>query len=289
MEDEWGTIWGFGSIVGVIGEPLEHPIKSVVDIKNYKLPDPEAPGCLDRLEEIIEKNKDKYISVVLQFTLFERLHFLMGYNEALLAMMTNLKEVEPLLDKIMEYNIKMIKRFARTFNGRIHGIVGADDWGTQTNLMISPEMWRKIFKPRYKMIADEAHSNGYDYWFHSDGKIEDIIPDMIELGIDVFQLPQPSSVLGIKEFGERFAGKACHCLYVDLQSTFVSGTEEQIIKEAKDLVNYWSNEYGSGIIATDYHDPKSIGTKVENSKIALKAYKEAWESKVKKYREKMAK
>ena len=75
-------------------------------------------------------------------------------------------------------------------------------------------------------------------------------------------------------------------LYIDIQSTAVYGTEEEIIQEAEDLVNYWSDEKGSGVIAIDYSDPASVGTRAENSKIALKAFKEAWEEKYSIYKSK---
>ena len=139
-----------------------------------------------------------------------------------------------------------------------------------------------MFKPGYKIISNEIHKYGFDFWLHSDGKIEEIIPDFIEVGVDVFQLPQPSSILGIEEFGERFAGKACHCLYIDLQNVVKYSTEE-IIKEAENLVKYWSNEYGSGVIAVDTPDHEANGVEIWKSKVALKVFKEAFEKKVQKY------
>ena len=282
-EDEWGTIWGYGNVVGAIGEPLEYPIKDIKNIREYKFPDPEDPGRFDGFIQEIENNKDKHIRISIGSYLFERMHFLIGFNETMINIADHPEEMEYLLDKIVDYDIKLIRNLSTNLKGKLHGISGSDDWGTQTSLMIHPDKWRKIFKPRYKKIADEIHKNNLDFWFHSDGKIEEIIPDLIEIGADVFQFPQPSSVLGIKEFGRRFAGKACFCLYIDIQSTAVYGTEEEIIKEADELVNYWSNEYGSGIIAFDYHDHASIGSKIENSKIALKAFKKAFERKVQKY------
>jgi hypothetical protein len=278
-EDEWGTIWGFGSIVGVIGEPLEYPIKDLKDIKSYKFPDPGAEGRLDGFYGEFERSEGKYINAIMQCLLFERLHFLIGFNETLMGIIQSQKEIEYLLDKIVDHQIGLIKNLDKELKGKVHGIVGSDDWGTQTSTFISPQLWRKIFKPRYEKLSQEIHKCGYDLWLHSDGKIEEIIPDLIELGVNVFQLPQPSSVLGISQFGDKFAGKACHGLYIDIQSTAIHGTEEEIIQEARDLVNHWSDEKGSGVIAIDYNDPSSVGTKTKNSKIALKAFKEAWEKK----------
>ena len=216
--------------------------------------------------------------------MFERLHFLIGFNEALVGLMQDRKEIEYLLDKIVDYQSRTVLHIYGKLGDRVHGIVGSDDWGTQTSTFISPQLWNEVFKPRYRKIADVVHDCGYDLWIHSDGKIESIMPDFIDAGVDVFQPPQPSSVLGIREYGDQFAGKACHGLYIDIQSTAVYGTEEEIIQEAHDLVNYWSDEKGSGVIAIDYSDPTSVGTKVENSKIALKAFKEAWEEKYRNYK-----
>lgn len=278
-EDEWGTVWGFGTILGVIGESREYPIKDIRDARKYRFPDPEADGRLDGFYKDLDNFKDKYINAILQCTLFERLHFILGFNETLIGLMQNPKEIEYLLDEIVDHQVRVIKHLNKNLKGRVHGIVGSDDWGTQTSTFISPELWRKIFKPRYEIISEEIHKCDYDFWLHSDGKIEEIIPDLIELGVDVFQLPQPSSVLGVKEFGKRFAGKACHGLYIDIQSTAVSGTEDEIIKEAWELVDHWSSDIGSGVIAIDYSDPNSIGTKEKNSRIALKAFNDAFKSK----------
>ena len=93
-------------------------------------------------------------------------------------------------------------------------------------------------------------------------------------------LPQPSSIRKIDEFGQKFGGKTCFALYIDIQKTAVYGTKEDIEEEAKKLVDYWSNDYGSGVIAMDYNDPESIGTTEQKIKIALKAFKNAFNEKV---------
>ena len=282
-EDEWGTIWGYGNVVGRIGEPIDYPIKDLKEVKRYNFPDPEAPGRFEGFIQEINKNKDKYINVVIPHLLFERLHFLIGFNETMIGIMANPKEIEGLLDRIVEYDIRIIKCLYNNLKDRVHGIISTDDWGTQTALFISPEMWRKFFKPRYKIILEEMHACNFDFWLHSDGKIEEIIPDFIEIGVDVFKLPQPSSVLGIKEFGKSFADKACHSLYIDLQN-IGRYTEEEIIKEAYNLVKYWSNKYGSGIIAEETPDPVTIGVEIWKIKTSLEAFKKAFEKKIQKYK-----
>ena len=279
-EDEWGCIWKVSKNVYGIGEVIENPLKDLDLIEVYKFPDPYSPGRLDSLEDFINDNKNKYIAVTYINCLFERLHFLHGFNDTLIDLKINLDKVEHLLDKIVDFQVGLIRNVGYKFNGKVHAYWTTDDWGTQTNLFISPYLWRKVFKPRYKKIIDEVHKYDMDFWLHSDGNLTDIIDDFIEIGVNVFDFPQPSSIYGIKKFGKKFAGKVCFLVYSDIQTTGVKGTKEEIIREAEEIVNYWSTDDGSGIIATDYADIESIGASLETKMISLQAFKDAFYKKV---------
>ena len=283
-EDEWGVIWGYGDTLSAGGIPMEGPLKTLEDIKSYKFPDPYGPGRFDKILSIIENYKDKYCYVTWFGLLFERLHFLLGFDETLIGLATDLKKVEYALDKIVDFQLQLIDNLAVSLKGKVHAFASTDDWGGQKNIFINPELWRKVFKPRYVRIAEGVHKYGLDFWMHSDGKIEEIIPDFIEIGVDVFNLSTPR-LLGIEEFGKRFAGKSCFCVYIDLQETAVFGTKEEIINDAHGLVKYWSNELGSGILAMDYRGNEiyqGLYTQeqiLERKRIALEAFKEAFKKK----------
>lgn len=285
-EDEWGVIWGYGDTLSAGGIPVDGPLKDIEEIKDYKFPDPYGPGRFEKILSAIRDYKGKYCYVTWFGLLFERLYFLLGFNETLMELVVNTKKVEYALDRIVDFQLGLVNNLADTLKGRVHAFASTDDWGGQKNLFIDPEMWRKVFKPRYARIADEIHKRGLDFWIHSDGKIEEIIPDFIEIGVDVFNL-NTSRLLGIKEFGERFAGKSCFCTYIDLQDTAVFGSREEIIEDAHGLVKYWSNDFGSGILAMDYRGNEiyeglyTQGEILERKKIALKAFKEAFKKKIK--------
>ena len=93
-----------------------------------------------------------------------------------------------LLDKIVEFENDLVKFAAEQ---DFHGVYFADDWGTQKDLIISPELWRELFKPRYKKQFDLIHELGMQAWFHCCGNITAIIPDFHEIGLDVINIPQP--------------------------------------------------------------------------------------------------
>jgi uroporphyrinogen decarboxylase len=101
--------------------------------------------------------------------------------------------------------IKQLKEY------RFDAVAFYDDWGTQDNLIISPEMWREFFKPRYEKQFKIAHQHGLDIYFHSCGYIYDIIPDFIEIGVDMLNLSQPN-IFDIKRPGKDFSGKSMLCL-----------------------------------------------------------------------------
>ena len=285
-EDEWGVVWGYGDTLSASGIVEEYPIESLDDVDKYEFPDPFGEGRFDKILSKLGKYEGKYCYATWYGLLFERLHYIYGFEKTLLDLATNLKPLEYLLDKVLDFQLNIIRNLGKSLKGQIHAFASTDDWGGQTNLFIEPALWRKVFKPRYAKIAEEVHKQGLDFWLHSDGKIEEIIPDLIEVGVDVFVLCTPR-LLGIKEFGQRFAGKSCFCLFIDTQKTAIYGTREEIEKDAEDLVKYWSNEYGSGVIAMDYRGPEIYqglydeDQIIERKKVALRSFKKAFFDKIK--------
>lgn len=285
-EDEWGVVWGYGETLAASGIVEEYPIKSLDDIEKYQFPDPFAAGRFNNIISKIDEYDGKYCYATWYGLLFERLHYLYGFEKTLLDLVTDLDRLEILLDKVLDFQLKIIRNLGRSLKGKIQAFASTEDWGGQTNLFIDPKLWRKVFKPRYAMIGEEIHKQGLDFWLHSDGRIEEIIPDLKEVGVDVFVLCTPR-LLGIKEFGQRFAGKGCYCLFIDTQKTAVDGTLEEIEKDASDLVKYWSNDYGSGVIAMDYRGNEIYQGKydkaeiIQRKKVALSSFKKAFYEKIK--------
>ena len=94
---------------------------------------------------------------------------------------TQSPELTKLIDKIHQFFLEELNRWAQT---DVDALFIMDDWGSQQSLLISPATWREVFKPLYKDYVSIAHSHNKKIFMHSDGYIVDIIPDLIELGID---------------------------------------------------------------------------------------------------------
>ena len=264
--DEWGCTWGRSEVKNM-GQVTGNPLDDWDKLSGYKFPDPDDPVFWVNTEERAKLlDKDLYIKTGIFMVLFERLHSLRGFENLMLDFYIEREKLENLADRIVEFDIGIIKNTARRFPGLINGISYTDDWGTEQAAFISVELFDEFFKPRYKKIFDVCHEAGWHVWLHSCGKVTSLIPSLIEAGADVFNLQQPR-VFGLEKFGKMFAGKTCFSSCVDIQHTLPFKTAPEIEDEAKLLLEYWSTPRG-GFVASDYGDSQAIGV-TENAKRAM--------------------
>ena len=111
-------------------------------------------------------------------------------------------------------------------NTDVDGVSFMDDWGTQKTLLISPNIWREFFKPLYKDYCDILHKKGKFVFFHSDGNIEHIYPDLIEIGIDAVN--SQLFCMDIEKLGELYAGKITFWGEIDRQHILPFGTVDDV-------------------------------------------------------------
>ena len=134
------------------------------------------------------QEKNKYI-VGLQFPVVNELFMqLMIPEKYWVDLHINPNKIIKLGDKFIEYYCKVIDNYAKL---GIDGVWFSDDWGMQDRMQISPKIWRKIFKPWYRILFDQVHRYNMHALLHTCGYIEDIIPDFVELGLDVLHLGNP--------------------------------------------------------------------------------------------------
>ncbi|UCE05618.1 MAG: methyltransferase, partial [bacterium] len=132
-----------------------------------------------------------------------------------------------------------------------------DDWGAQNSLLISPDQWRKIFKPLYKDYIDIAHQYGKYAFMHSDGYIMDILPDLIELGLDAIN--SQIFCMGVEELGKKFSGKITFWGEIDRQHLLPYGSLNDIVNA---VYSTYENLYQNGGIIGQCEF--GIGAKPEN-------------------------
>lgn len=263
---EWGYRWEKQD--ETMGQPKEALIKTWDDFDTLRLPDPYDPHRFDGVRETMEKYGDKYYLASLALSGFTIMTFLRGFSETLEDLYCDRENIERLADAVFGFEEKVIGQL----NAYEFDAVGFfDDWGTQTNLIISPALWREFFKPSYKRQFDLAHEHGLDVYFHCCGYIYDIIPDLIEIGVDVLNLSQPN-IFDLQKLGDDFRGKVCFVCPISYQTTSLSGSKEEIYAEAKSLIKNLSTGDGGFIgYVEEYH---SIGMSDENYQNCVSAFLE---------------
>jgi uroporphyrinogen decarboxylase len=269
--DEWGCKW-VRSEVANMGQVRGHPLEDWGALATYRFPDPDDPAYYQEMEARFAGSEGKYVTTDIFMLLFERMHSLRGMENVLVELHADRGRMEFLADRIVEFDLGVIRNIGARFPGRIHALTFTDDWGSELATFVSPRMWRDFFQPRYARIFDAAHAQGWDVWMHSCGKVNEVIEPLIEIGLDSINLQQPR-VLGIEETGRQFAGRICFESLCDIQATLPFKGQDEIREEARLLLQHWATARG-GFVLSDYGDGEAIGVPLWKKGVMLEAFRE---------------
>lgn len=165
---------------------------SVADIENYNFPDPFAPGRFEKAKRDIKKFKNThYIIGDCELSIFELAWHLTGMQEYMIAMAMEEPWVKVLNDKVEAWTLRLARQLVTE---GVDAIWFGEDLGTQTSMLISPDMWRVEFKPRYARMIEELRKMNPEVLFiiHSDGAVAPLVDDFIEIGFSIYNPVQPN-------------------------------------------------------------------------------------------------
>jgi uroporphyrinogen decarboxylase len=220
--DEWGCPFTVAE-PGVIGEVKAPPLADWSALDHLRPP--------DEMLELADFSQvdagcaatDKYVLAGTTVRPFERMQFLRGSEALFMDLAWGPAELLRLRDLVHEFFLREIECWVRT---DVDAISFMDDWGSQRGLLISPKMWREFFRPLYVEYVDLIHGAGKQVFFHSDGHIFDIIPDLIEIGVDA--LNSQLFCMDIEEIGRRFRGRITFWGEIDRQQVLPFGTPADV-------------------------------------------------------------
>ena len=250
IRDEWGVVWN-RTIDPDIGNPI--PVFPQPSLKGYPFPDPDDPRRFEALPAFLEKNKEKFCILKMSYSLFERTWSMRGMENVLTDMITNPEFIEDLMDRITQYNLRVI---SKALDLGFDGVYFGDDWGWQRGLIMGPAMWRKFIKPRMGQMYAYIKSRGRKVFLHCCGKVDELFPDLIEIGLDVFNPFQPE-VMDIFAIKKHYQGKLSFYGGIGVQSLLPFGTVDEVKRGVKNIVD----EIGKngGYIASPSHAiPKDV-------------------------------
>jgi hypothetical protein len=171
---------------------------------------------------------------------FERLHDLLGFEDALVATVVAPDACESFFSRLCDFKIEIIRYLKRYYD--IDMVHFQDDWGTQQNLFFQPEFWQQRIKPHIQRVIDATHELGVLFDMHSCGRIDLIVDEIIDMGVDVIDPVQPVNdlVRWHKDFGDRviFMGA------LDAQGVIDNPhkSDEDIVKEVHDKIDLFATD-----------------------------------------------
>ena len=196
---EWQDTWGT-TRMWVPGAPGPHPHitdenKVIKDIEDWE-EQVTFPGLtgFDWTNAVAQAEavdrRERFVGSFMGTGIFERTHFLMGMEDAFCAFYEEPEAMHDLQRKICDWKLDYIDEFCKHIQPDI--VFYHDDWGSKKNTFLSPEMWREFIKPLQQEISDEFHRRGIIYMHHSDCFIQPLCPDMVEIGVQIWQgaIPQ---------------------------------------------------------------------------------------------------
>ena len=240
--DEWGCGWEVAE-TGVIGEVKHAPLDDWAALASYRPPwEVLERADLSRVNAGCAQTDKFVLAGATLARPFERMQFLRGSEKLFIDLAYGTKEMLQLRDMIHDYHLRELEMWAKT---DIDAMGFMDDWGAQGRLLISPAMWRELFKPLYADYVEIIHSAGKAAFMHSDGHIAAIYPDLIEIGVDA--LNSQLFCMDIEALAQ-YRGRITFWGEIDRQHLLPFGSTEEV-KEGVRRVRRALDDGAGGVIA----------------------------------------
>ena len=271
LVNEFGMVMRQGAIyMEVIQYPMAH-ITEPHQVEDFQFPDPLAAGRFDDAEALIKKYKGQYFIIGdMELTTYDMMQQLVGTEKLLVDIAEGAEYVEVLMDKCKNFALEIGKKLVAM---GVDGIWAGDDFGAQNGMLISPRMWRRYFKERYRQVYAELKKANPEIVImqHCDGAVAPILNDWIEVGLEVFNPVQPNvpghDPVDLKtKFGERMSFWGA----IDQQKLLPFGTIHEIETDVKAKIEVLGK--GGGYMAAPAHIIQS-DTPPENVEAFINAVK----------------
>ena len=214
-QDMWGTTFSeMEDYFAITDTPLKEG--TMEELESHSWPDPDDPkmfaGLRDQAKELYEQTDYVIGADGIKGGILQTCLWLRGYDKFFMDLAMNKEYADALLDKVLDLYCRMYTNYFREVGEYVQLVYITDDLGTQVSLLMSPKMFREQVKPKFKALNDhlKAHSEA-KIMFHSDGAIDPLLEDLIEIGVDIINPVQTSTkgledTLSLKEkYGDRLS------------------------------------------------------------------------------------
>ncbi len=251
-DDEWGNLWvrmRDGSVKGEICRPA---VEDWAQLDDLPVPDYTHPDCAARMNALFSQPTERFKLAHIGGWIFDNARYLRKMQVYFCDMALypdELHRLHSIVGAVYEQKIHLAGQAGAD------GIMIGEDMGTQTGLLFSPKMFRAYFKALYTRLMGIAHEYGMKVLMHSCGQNWEIVPDLLDAGVDVFQFDQPALYDMPRLAALLRERKAALWSPVDIQQILPTGDRARIEAGARELVDVFEG----GLICKNYGDLPGIG------------------------------
>lgn len=261
--DEWGIEWWKpkegGFYYDIRGNPLAE-INTVEELRRHDFPDPLTPARYEGMVERANELNQMQVASVLGRSapgMFEIALWTRGFENFLCDMLANVTLAEALLDTVLEIKMKYWEKALDLLGAKVNIVTEADDLAGQNRCLIDPALYRKLIKPRHTRLFAHIRKKAQGpvkIFYHSCGAVSELIPDLIESGIDILNPVQVSAAgMDTKELKRRFGKEITFWGGgVDTQEVLPHGTPQQVRDEVKRRIDDLAP--GGGFVFATVHN-----------------------------------
>lgn len=228
VTDEFGVVWSTNALDR--GAPLAYSLPEA-DLSSYTFPDPTDPSRFTGLAEWCADNREHYACIWVG-AIWERATFMRSMEELLLDLVEHRAFVDELLEHLTDNVLRTMEALFAL--GEFDCCCLSDDYGAQRSLLMSPADWRALIKPRLARMIALANAHGRQTFLHSCGCVEEIVPDLIEIGLDILHPIQPET-MDIQMLKREYGRDITFCGGVPTQHLLPDGTPDAVRAEVRRL------------------------------------------------------
>lgn len=271
LVDQWGCYWNRTKNDLTMGHPGRPVIDTWDKLETWEpsptISDPKTYRLFHWLSKFAYK---KYRLAVINSIIFimNRVSMLRGFTNTLIDHKRNPNQLQQLIDKVTDFLMANIEMVVTKY--KPDGVWACDDLGTQEAPFFSPELFKKFYAEPYKRVINYLHDYDCDFHLHSCGNIGDLIPALIDTGLDSLEFDSPR-LTGFERLSE-YRGKLPFWACVNIQSVYPKGTPEEVEQEVIEMIRTFSTQEG-GFLAYFYLDRDVIRIPKQNEKAFKKALK----------------
>lgn len=250
FEDMFGVVWDRGAQDGDFGIVAKEPLTDA-DFGGYVFPEPDEKLIREKCERLA--GSDRFTMYIIGFSLFERAWTLRGMENLLCDMIEEPEFVDELLDRIVEYNLKVVDIVAQY---PIDCIFFGDDWGQQRGLIMGLPFWKRFIRPRLARMYARVKEKGMFVAQHSCGDCVSVFPDLVEMGLDIYNTFQPE-VYDIEYCKKTFGDRLTFFGGISTQRLLPFASPDEVEREMERIISVLEPD-GGYILAPTHAMPGDI-------------------------------